>query len=100
MTRVKKNWRITPRARDDLIDIACYTELKWGKRQRNKYLKDLEARFAWLAENPLLGKHRPEIAEGYYCYPEGRHLIFYVIQKDAIAIIGIPHQEMDIENYP
>ena len=45
-------YRITPRAQDDLKNIGRYTERQWGKRQRNTYLKALEKRFNWLAENP------------------------------------------------
>ena len=56
--------RVTPRARDDLKNIGHYTERTWGKAQRNYYLKSIEARFLWLAENPLLGKHRIDICEG------------------------------------
>lgn len=55
------NYWVTLRARDDLKNIARYTQHKWGKLQRNKYLKQLEARFEWLAENPLLGKSRADI---------------------------------------
>ena len=43
--------RITPGARDDLKNIGRYTERTWGKARRNRYLKSLEARFQWLAEN-------------------------------------------------
>lgn len=91
--------RITPRARDDLKNIGRYTERTWGKAQRNRYLKSIDARFQWLAENPLLGKHRTEICEGYHSFPEGQHVIFYLIASSAIDIIGIPHREMDTISY-
>lgn len=94
-----KQIRVTPRARDDLKNIGRYTEHTWGKAQRNRYLKDIEARFQWLAENPLLGKHRTDICEGYYSFPEGQHVVFYLIGSNAIDIIGIPHKEMDVISY-
>jgi plasmid stabilization system protein ParE len=37
--------RVTPRSRDDLMNIGRYTELTWAKAQRNLYLKSFEARF-------------------------------------------------------
>jgi len=92
-------YRITPRARDDLKSIGRYTKLHWGKSQRNRYLKAREKRFGWLAENPRLGKHRPDIAEGYYSFPEGQHVVFYLIGNRAIDVIGIPHKDMDIITY-
>jgi len=92
-------FRVTPRALDDLKNIGQYTERQWGKRQRNTYLKALEKRFYWLAENPKLGKQRPDIAEGYYSFPQGEHVVFYLIREKGIDIIGVLHKEMDIISY-
>ena len=91
--------RITPRARDDLKNIGRYTERTWGKAQRNRYLKSLEFRFQWLAENPLRGKHRTDICEGYYSFPEGQHVVFYLFDSSNLGIIGIPHKDMDTISY-
>ena len=44
-------------------------------------------------------KHRPDSADGYYCFPQGSHLIFYLIGKDVIDIIGVPHKQMDVPSY-
>lgn len=93
------DFRITPRARDDLLNIGRYTLRMWGRTQRNIYLRNLDKRFQWLADHPRLGKHRADIQEGYYSFLEGSHLIFYIIREGGIDIIGIPHQNMDIENY-
>lgn len=93
------DFRITPRARDDLKNIGRYTLSIWGREQRNIYLRNLDARFSWLAQNPQLGKHRPDIQEGYYCFPQGSHLVFYILRDNGIDIIGVPHQNMDILNY-
>lgn len=95
----KKMVRVTPRARDDLKNIGRYTQHAWGKNQRNYYLKCIESRFHWLVEAPQLGKHRADICEGYYSYPEGQHMVFYIIGSDCIDIIGVLHKEMDIVSY-
>ena len=92
-------YRVTPRALQDLKNIGRYTEQQWGRRQRNTYLKALEKRFGWLADNPQLGKHRMDVAEGYYSFPQGEHVVFYMIGDNCIDIIGIPHKEMDIITY-
>ena len=91
--------RVTPRALDDLKNIGRYTERQWGRTQRNTYLKALDKRFGWLAENPRLGKHRPDVAESFYSFPQGAHVIFYLIREKCIDIIGIPHKEMDTITY-
>ncbi len=90
-----KKYRITPRARDDLKNIGRYTERTRGKNQRNIYLKEIKTRFQWLAENPLPGKHRTDICEDYYSFPQGQHVVFYLIGNNLIDIIGVPHKEMD-----
>ena len=92
-------YKITPRAQEDLKNIGRYTEQSWGRTQRNTYLKKLEERIIWLAKNPQLGKHRNDITDGFYSFPEGQHVVFYLIEKQVIHIIGIPHKDMDIVSY-
>ena len=83
-------------ARDDLEDIWAYTYQEWGLVQADSYLQSLISRFDWLANSPRSGRKRDDIKAGYYCFPEGMHLIIYTIQKNTIDIIGISHQRMDI----
>ncbi len=92
-------YRVTPKALEDLKNIGRYTERRWGTTQRNAYLKTIEKRFDWLASNPQIGKHRPDVAEGYFSFPQGAHVIFYLIAEKGIDIIGLPHKEMDIITY-
>lgn len=96
---IAKKYRITPRAQEDLKNIGRYTRRTWGKTQRNIYLREIETRFQWLAENPLLGKQRTDICEGYFSFPQGQHVIFYLIGNGVIIIIGVPHKEMDVLTY-
>ena len=93
------SFRVTPRAAQDLRNIARYTLRTWGRKQRDTYLRAIDRRFSWLAENPNLGKPRPEIKDGYYSYPQGSHVIFYLVRKGGIDIIGIPHQRLDVLSY-
>jgi toxin ParE1/3/4 len=80
----------------DLENIWLYTNEEWGVEQADKYIRLLVSRFTWILENPLLGKKRDDVKPGYYCFPEGMHLIFYMITTTGIDVIGIPHQSMDI----
>lgn len=88
--------RITPRAFEDIKNIGRYTLRQWGRSQRDVYLRRLDARFAWLAENPQAGRRRDEIAPGYRSFAHEAHIVFYLISDNAIDIIGVPHQAMDI----
>jgi len=92
-------YRIRQLAQDDLEAIWLYTREQWGIVQADSYLESLILRFDWLAENPELGKPRDDVKSGYFCFPEGMHLIFYIINNNQIEIIGVPHQQMDIIEY-
>jgi toxin ParE1/3/4 len=75
--------------------IAGYTLKTWGRKQRNGYLRALDRRFRWLAEHPHLGKPRPDIKQGYHSYPQGVHVIYYLVRGGGIDIIGVLHSRMD-----
>lgn len=91
-----KRYRLTKKAVSDMRSIGRYSTQNWGVAQRNRYLRQLNIRFAWLAENPRLGSDRSDIDQRYLCFPEGEHLIFYRIDGDTIEIIGLPHRRMDV----
>ena len=91
--------KLSPAARTDLKSIGQYTKEKWGKDQRNRYLAGLDDRFHGLADNPMLGRSRGEIKEGYRSFNEGSHAIFYRVTGRDIEIISILHQSMDVEQH-
>ena len=94
-----KRFRLTPRALRDLDGIADHSLKTWGEAQTTRYLEALDERFQWLADNPLLGHVRDEIASGYRSFRQGSHIVFYVIEGDDVHIIGVPHAAMDIDAY-
>ena len=89
-------FHVTPRAAHDLDVIADWTLRLWGVERMETYLNSLNDRFNWLAIHPMAGRARDEIAAGYRSFPEGQHVVFYIVQAGAIAIFGIPHQAMDV----
>ncbi len=96
---VGNNYFLTPNAKNDLQNIWNYTLEVWGEGKADEYIVEFFNRFEWLSEQPMLGKHRPEIKEGCYSYPQAEHIIFYELRNQYIAIIGIPHQSMDIDQF-
>ena len=89
-------FHITPRAARDLAGIARWSLDRWGAARMETYMCGLDDRFRWLSQHPLSGRTRHDIAPGYRCFAEGLHLVFYIVQEDAIAIIGVPQQAMDV----
>jgi toxin ParE1/3/4 len=92
-----KCYIFSPEAKTDIANIRKYTTQQWGKVQTDKYTLQLRERMRWLAANPMLGRSRDEVKNGYRRFKEGCHIIFYRVAESAIEIIGIPHQNMDIE---
>jgi len=92
-------FNLTLRAKEDLRSIWLYTCTRWGEEQADAYVADIYKRCDWLAQQPYVGKLRTDIADGYYSFPQGQHLIFYLIQTRGIDIIAIPHRAMDVENH-
>ena len=83
----------------DLEAIWVYTVEQWGVEQAERYLKSLFACFEDLAENPQLGRQRNEVKAGYRSFPQGRHVVFYVVAPAGIEVIGIAHQSPDVETH-
>ena len=96
-------FRLTARAYDDLQAIARYTLKSWGRQHRDRYLREIDARFQWLADNPRHGRPRYDIAPGYHSFHHREHIVFYLMRDGSdnggIDIIGIPHRAMDIHAY-
>lgn len=89
-------FRLTPRAAADLAEIADYTIEVWGAAQMGDFLRSLNRRFEWLAQNPSAGRERNDVHPGYRSFPEGSHITFYIVSDEYVDIIGIPHKSMDI----
>ncbi len=90
------DYRLTPTAKSDLLEIWKYTIKNWGGKQAEKYLLDIETKLEQLAANPELGRQRPEISPGYNSFPVKKHIIFYLHSGNHIDIIGVLHKKMDI----
>jgi toxin ParE1/3/4 len=93
--------RITPRAKEHLLDIWAYTAEQWSEGQADAYLRDINSTYGQLAENPKLGVHRPDIALGYRSIPSGKHVVFYTLAQHGnyVNIIGVLHAQMDVRTH-
>lgn len=93
--------RITPAAKEHLLDIWSYTETTWGEAQTDEYLMEIDAIFERLTENPHLGKARPEIQSNYRSISVKSHVVFYIVSdnNDFVDIIGVIHARMDTPSH-
>lgn len=89
---------LTAAARQDIVDIGRYTTKKWGRRQRDKYLKQLDDAFKLLARQPEIGRDADDVKPGYKKFSQGSHIIFYRAGTESkIVVIRILHNSMDVD---
>jgi toxin ParE1/3/4 len=89
-------YRLTDRARADLIDIYDFTERKFGAYQAEAYYAGLIRSFGLLADFPLIGQTIDELAAGYRRFRFQSHLIFYSSRADHVEIRAIIHTAQDV----
>lgn len=85
----KPEYRLSPKARDDMESVWLYTLSQWGLEQTEKYIDDLAAAFALLTSSPRLGKNCDTIRPGYRKHPTLRHVIYYREVDYGIEIIRV-----------
>lgn len=94
-----KRFDLTRTAQADLMSIARFTQERWGVRQRNAFLKEIDRLFRDLAGNPMLGRACDDIRAGYRKLPHGSHVIYYKpLDGDELLIVRILHAAMDVES--
>jgi toxin ParE1/3/4 len=92
-------FQLSKEAKNDLRSIAVFTENRWGRIQRNFYIKQLDEAFLMLAESPDLGISCDFIRKGYKKFPQGSHIIFYKHSTSAnILVVRILHKSMDYDS--
>jgi toxin ParE1/3/4 len=92
-------FKLRPKARQDLADIWRYTLKTWGEVQADTYIRDLNRAFHALAEQPYMGTDCEFIKSGYRKHPVGQHIIFYCPVCSGIEVNRILHKRMDVEQY-
>ncbi|CDL85198.1 type II toxin-antitoxin system RelE/ParE family toxin [Xenorhabdus szentirmaii] len=89
-----KNYRLTPDARADLIEIRRFTVKQWGQAQSEKYLSGLQQTLCLLAITPSLGKERPDVGAGVLSFPYVSHVIYYLLREQQPVVFGVLHKRM------
>ena len=94
-----EQFQLSNEAKSDLRSIAIFTENRWGKTQRNLYIKQLDEAFLMLARSPDLGISCDYIRDGYRKFPQSSHIIFYKRSTSAnIFVVRIFHKSMDYDS--
>jgi len=90
------SFTLTKKARADLKSVAVYTQRKWGKVQREIYLRQFDETFYMLSKAPSTGNKCDFIKQGYRKFPVNSHIVFYRSKSQSeIEIVRILHKRMD-----
>lgn len=90
------SFRLSDRARANLIDIYDFTEARFGAYQADAYHAGLERTFGLLADFPRIGQLVDELRAGYRRFRFQSHFIFYRAEGDGVVIRAVLHAAKDI----
>jgi toxin ParE1/3/4 len=88
-------YRFSGEAALDLNSITHYTLNQYDEVQARKYLVGLRSCVEQLARMPGMGRHCPEIEEGFQRFLYEKHWIYYITGDDSILVVRILHQSMN-----
>jgi toxin ParE1/3/4 len=84
-----------PKAEADLLEIWLHIAQD-SPRAADRLLDRIEAQCRLLADNPRVGRGRPEIAPDARAWIVGRYLILYRVQDDGIEVVGVVHGAREV----
>ena len=96
---MKKSYRISKQALEDIDKIWLYTLQNWSLGQANHYYRLIYQEIEFILEDFENGKDIGKIKQGYKQAKVKSHLIIYKKADDEIIeIVRILHEMMDIPN--
>ena len=72
---------------------------RWGSDQAVRYIREIEATSAGIAEGRVPSRSAESIREGYRKAACGAHMIYFREDTDGISVIRILHQRMDADRH-
>lgn len=85
------DFALTKRAEADLFDLALFGYERFGERQVEAYLADLDHVFRLLADQPRMGRKAETIAPGVRRHEHRSHVILYEEAPPGVRILAIVH---------
>ena len=88
--------RLSPLAEADIDEIWDYSEERWGRLQADRYVRDLDATYAGIAEGRVPSLSAEDIRSGYRKAACGSHVIYFRSVGEDVEVVRILHQSMDV----
>ncbi len=87
-------YRLVPKAREDMEAVWLYSLAQWGAQQTERYIDDLTQAFGFLATSPKAGTACESIRARYRKYPVIRHVVYYRETGYGVEIMRVLHGRM------
>tara|TARA_B100000614_G_scaffold261357_1_gene290691 strand:- start:3235 stop:3537 length:303 start_codon:yes stop_codon:yes gene_type:complete len=82
----------------DLQEIWLYLS-EISEEIADSILADFDQKFHLLAENPRIGRVRPELlVNELRSFPAGKYIIFYLPLSDGIDVVRVLHSRREIDS--
>ncbi|WP_370400323.1 type II toxin-antitoxin system RelE/ParE family toxin [Sulfitobacter sp. JB4-11] len=94
-----KSLQFRPAARSDLDGIWDYSLETWGKAQAISYLQALQVACQTLCDGNAASTSADHIIQGFRKLRVGSHVVFFRENDDAIIVVRILHQRMDVPKH-
>lgn len=85
---------LSPKARQDFIDILRYTGEAWGNGQLHIYRDKLNDALQAIGQKPESGHRRNDLPSTHFAYLAGSHVIVYRVGAESVGVVRILHQRM------
>jgi toxin ParE1/3/4 len=89
-------YRLSLRARSDLLSIYAFSEVRFGRYQADAYHAGFERTFGLLADFPGIGTNADELVAGYRRFRFQSHYIFYTEEADHVLIRALIHVRQNL----
>jgi toxin ParE1/3/4 len=90
---------LSPEAQSDVADILLYTLQRWGEEQLDRYAAALDHSLQLIADNPELGRARPELFTGCRSLRVREHIVYYALRDATVVVFRVLHGRMDAIRY-
>ncbi len=99
MSSRKPPLKLSPKARQDIVDILRYTGETWEQNQLLVYRDKINAALEVISHTPEIGHGHNDLPLIHLAYLVGSHIIAYRIRTDSIGIVRILYQRMSVARH-
>ena len=99
MASEKAEYRLAPKARQDMEAVWRYLLTQWGVGQTRRYIDALTEAFDLLARSPKAGAACDHIRKNYRRYRVVRHVVYYRATRYGIEVMRVLHDRMLAERH-